>query len=171
MVLNNLVDYTSSMSLDPAVVSKAIAGVGTGIGNALSGAGEAVGHVITGISQGVGDFCSNLLKGPLQLIINVVCILAASAAVLFAVYKVCTTKAIRQKILCRREKEKESEDIEMNMHRDIGRDQDKESESVSEVKKPSHAVVQKDPSSEWCFYEEALARRPYLHRQCMGPLS
>ena len=84
--LRVLTNYTASLSLDPSMVREAIAGIGEGIGQALEGAGQAVETVIGGVANGVGSLVNNILSGPLQAIINVAVICAASVFFLLVLY-------------------------------------------------------------------------------------
>ncbi len=80
--LDRLINYTASMSLDPEVVSQAISGVGKGIGHILTSAGEGT--------------VNELLKGPLQILINLFVICALVIGVLFMLWKLRHTRCTKK---------------------------------------------------------------------------
>ncbi len=82
------------MSLDPEVVSQAISGVGKGIGHILTGAGE--GHLIDGVASGMGNLVNELLKGPLQILINLFVICVLIIGVLFVLWKLRHTRCAKK---------------------------------------------------------------------------
>ncbi len=92
--LDNLVNYTASMSLDPLVLASSIRGVGEGIGSVLSGAGSAIGHVVTGIGSGIGGVLDGILKGPLQIILNIL-IIGVVLVVVLLLLKFGITKCLK----------------------------------------------------------------------------
>ncbi len=89
-ITNRLIDYTASFSTDPYIVKSAIAGIGEGIGDIFVGAGTGLEHVLRGAGHGVGDLVNGLLKGPIQLLLNIIlCILIISIilAILYFIFR------------------------------------------------------------------------------------
>ncbi len=86
-VMHRLINYTAEMSLDPAVIHNTITGIGMGIGKVLEGSGKALGHTISGVASGIGSLFNKLLKGPLQLLLNVVIIGAVVIGIVFIFVK------------------------------------------------------------------------------------
>ncbi len=97
-VMNRLVNYTAGMSLDPNVIYYAISGVGDGLGHLIEGAGHAVGHMISGVADGVGTLLSELLKGPLQLFLNVLVIVVSIGLTIFILLKLVQWRKAKGKL-------------------------------------------------------------------------
>jgi len=72
LLTSRLINYTSSTSIDPDTIYKTLSGVGTGVKSSLEGYGNAIGHIIESTELGAANGLSSLLRGPLQILLNII---------------------------------------------------------------------------------------------------
>ena len=96
--VHSLINYTSERSADPLVVYEILAGAGKGLGNAFEGYGRAVGFVLNSLESGVIHFANDLLKGPVQVIINLCVILTVLLCIICCLYFCIRHKGCRKKV-------------------------------------------------------------------------
>ena len=83
--IKHLINYTASMSCDPEVIYQILAGTGAGLGSLVKNTGETVGTIIHSVSSNLIYVTNGLLKGPIQILINlfVICFLFFFVVCLF----------------------------------------------------------------------------------------
>lgn len=84
-ILNKLVNYTSEMSLDPDIIYQTLSGAGMGVKHSLEGAGHAIENILKGEQETFAGL-DNLLKGPVQLLINLIVFLLIIVAIGYIAY-------------------------------------------------------------------------------------
>jgi len=84
--VQRLVNYTAKMSADPEALYQTIAGTGKAVGNVVESYSRAVGGLFSTAVNSTTDGINNLLKGPLQIFVNMLVILAVFMVLLAGGY-------------------------------------------------------------------------------------